>query len=160
MSRFKYQWIALDILFKMRYDSIPYSNKQPSDSLRAEATTVFTSLQYCCFVSCLCLGCSGVDQHTWPFWSVTVKPVGAQKTTLYQMRGDIHGFHMRYANMDLEVTELQNLCSFKCPMPRKFSRFRLRLLVLFILLWASQWSDTSAVVIHIYHRVKDLLSIY
>ena len=41
----------------------------------------------------------------------------------------------------------------------KFSRFRLRLLVLFILLWASPWSGTSAVVIHIYRRAKDLLSI-
>merc|ERR1711994_262734 len=49
MSRFIYQQIALDVLFQMRYDSFPNSNKQPSDSLRAEPTPVFLSLQYCCF---------------------------------------------------------------------------------------------------------------
>ena len=47
MSKFIYQQIALDVLFQMRYDSLPNSNKQPSDSLRAEATPVFTSKQDC-----------------------------------------------------------------------------------------------------------------
>ena len=47
MTRFLYQQIALDVLFQMRYDSLPNSNKQPCDSLRAEATPVFTSKQDC-----------------------------------------------------------------------------------------------------------------
>ena len=38
----------MDVLFQMRYGSLLDSNKQPSDSLRAEATPVFSSLQYCC----------------------------------------------------------------------------------------------------------------
>ena len=41
MSRFIYQQIALDVLFQMRYNSLPNSNKQPNDSLRAEATPCF-----------------------------------------------------------------------------------------------------------------------
>ena len=47
MSRFLYQQIALDVLFQMRYGSLPNSNKQPSDSLKSEATPVFTSKQDC-----------------------------------------------------------------------------------------------------------------
>ena len=47
MSTFLYQQIALDVLFQMRYDSLPNSNKQPSDSLKAETTSVFTSNQDC-----------------------------------------------------------------------------------------------------------------
>ena len=47
MSRFLYQQIALDVLFQMRYDSLPNSNKQPCDRMKAEATPVFTSNQDC-----------------------------------------------------------------------------------------------------------------
>ena len=50
ISKFIYQQIALDVLFQMRYGSLLNSNKQPSDSLRAEATPVFSSLQYYCFL--------------------------------------------------------------------------------------------------------------
>ena len=50
ISKFIYQQIALDVLFQMRYGSLLNSNKQPSDSLWAEATPVFSSLQYCCFL--------------------------------------------------------------------------------------------------------------
>ena len=52
MTRFLYQQIALDVLFQMRYVNLPNSNKQPSDSLKAEATPVFTSKQDC-FAYCL-----------------------------------------------------------------------------------------------------------
>ena len=31
----------MDVLFQMRYSGLPNSNKQPNDSLRAEATPVF-----------------------------------------------------------------------------------------------------------------------
>ena len=41
MIWFIYQQIALDVLFQMRYDSLPNSNKQPCDRLRAEATPCF-----------------------------------------------------------------------------------------------------------------------
>ena len=41
MSRFIYQQRALDVLFQMMYNSLPNSNKQPNDSLRAEATPCF-----------------------------------------------------------------------------------------------------------------------
>ena len=51
MSIFLYQQIALDVLFQMRYDSLPNSNKQPSDSLKAEATPVFTP-NLDCFAYC------------------------------------------------------------------------------------------------------------
>ena len=50
MSRFIYQQIALDVLFQMRYGSLLNSKKQQSDSLRAKATPVFSSLPYCCFL--------------------------------------------------------------------------------------------------------------
>ena len=43
----KYQQIALDVLFQMRYDSLLNSNKQSSDSLKAEVTTIFSSNQDC-----------------------------------------------------------------------------------------------------------------
>ena len=54
ISKFIYQQIALDVLFQMRYGSLLNSNKQPSGSLGAESTPVFSSLQYYCFLL-LCL---------------------------------------------------------------------------------------------------------
>ena len=50
MTRFIHQQIAVDVLFQMRYGSLLNSNKQPSDSLRAEATPDFSSVQSCCFL--------------------------------------------------------------------------------------------------------------
>ena len=47
MTAFLHQQIALDVLFQMRYDSLPNSNKQPCDRMKAEATPVFTSKQDC-----------------------------------------------------------------------------------------------------------------
>ena len=40
----------MNVLYQMGYGSLLNSKKQPSDSLRAEATPVFSSLQYCCFL--------------------------------------------------------------------------------------------------------------
>ena len=80
ISRFLYQQIALDALFQMRYDSLPNSNKQPCDSLKAEATPVFTSKQNC-FTYCFAQCCSpGVCRHPSSFWSVTLQPLGADQT--------------------------------------------------------------------------------
>ena len=74
ISKFIYQQIALDVLFQMRYGSLLNSNKQPSDSLRAEATPVFSSLQYCCFLLfcfLFLLRCSRVYQRDSIFLTVT-----------------------------------------------------------------------------------------
>ena len=68
----KYQQIALDVLFQMRYDSLLNSNKQSSDSLKAEVTTIFSSNQDCfayCFAQWWCFG---VCRHPSLFWSVTL----------------------------------------------------------------------------------------
>ena len=40
-SWFSYQQVALNLLFQMRYDSLPNSNQQPSDRLRAQASPCF-----------------------------------------------------------------------------------------------------------------------
>ena len=50
IAKIIYLQIALDVLFQMRYGSLLNSNKQPSDIMRAEATPVFSSVQYCCFL--------------------------------------------------------------------------------------------------------------
>ena len=98
-SWFSYQQVALNVLFQMRYESIPNSNKQPSDSLKAEATPVFTS-NLDCFAYCFAQWCSpGVCRHASSFWSVTLQPLGVDWATIYQLKGDIHCFHMRYDSM-------------------------------------------------------------
>ena len=91
MSRFLYQQIALDVLFQMRYDSLPNSNKQSSDSLKPEATPVFTSNQDCfayCFHSDGPLGSASIPPHfglplcnplkeirpPYPIWKLTYTP--------------------------------------------------------------------------------------
>ena len=52
MSKFLYQQIALDVLFQMRYDSLHNSNKQPCDSLRAEATRFQIKAGLFCLLLC------------------------------------------------------------------------------------------------------------
>ena len=42
------------------------------------------------------LECSGVCQHPSTFWSVTMQPLDADQPTIWQMKGDIPSFHMRY----------------------------------------------------------------
>ena len=42
------------------------------------------------------LECSGVYLSPFTFWSVTLQPVGANQATIWQMKGDIPSFHMRY----------------------------------------------------------------
>ena len=96
ISKFIYQQIALDVLFQMRYGSLLNSNKQPSDSLRAEATPVFSSLQYCCFLLfCFLfwLSCSGVCQHPPSFWSVTQSLLGAYQAAIPHLKEDSNTFH-------------------------------------------------------------------
>ena len=98
-SWFSYQQVALNVLFQMGYDSLPNSNKQPSDSLKAEATPVFTSNQDC-FAYCFAQWCSpGVCRHASSFWSVTLQPLGADQSTIPHMKGAFHSFHMRYISM-------------------------------------------------------------
>ena len=45
------------------------------------------------------LECSGVSQQSFTFWSVTLQPLGAYRSTIPHMKGDIHSFHMRYISM-------------------------------------------------------------
>ena len=73
-------------------------NSQVTDR-KAEATPVFTSLQYCCFAYCFCLSCSSFNQHTSRFWSVKLLALGADHATIPHMKGDCHSFHMRYSSM-------------------------------------------------------------
>ena len=47
----------------------------------------------------MALECSGVNQHTSTFWSVTLQPVGADQATIWQMKGDIPSFHMRHRRL-------------------------------------------------------------
>ena len=44
-SWFSYQQVALNVLFQMRYESIPYSKKQPSDRQRGWDTSCFHPIQ-------------------------------------------------------------------------------------------------------------------
>ena len=46
------------------------------------------------------LECSGVYQQSFTFWSVTLQPLGAYRSTIPHMKGDIHSFHMRYISMN------------------------------------------------------------
>ena len=94
-SWFSYQQVALNVLFQMGYDSLPNSNKQPSDSLKAEATPVFTSNQDC-FAYCFAQWCSpGVCRHASSFWSVTLQPLGADQSTIPHMKGELPSFNMK-----------------------------------------------------------------
>ena len=75
---FLYQQVALNVLFQMRYESIPNSTKQPIDSLKAEATPVFTTYQDC-FAYCFAQwGPSGVCRHASSFSSITLQALGVQ----------------------------------------------------------------------------------
>ena len=65
-SWFLYQQEALNLLFQMRYDSLPNSNKQPSDRQKALRTPIFTSKQDCfayCFAQRAFLGSTNYPLH-------------------------------------------------------------------------------------------------
>ena len=94
ISRFLYQQIALDVLFQMRYNSFPNSNKQPNDSLKAETPPVFSHLKHC-FAYCFAQWCPpGVCRHPSSFWSVTLQPLGADVTTISHMKEEIIYYNM------------------------------------------------------------------
>ena len=94
-----HQQVALNVLFQMRYESISNSKKQPSDSQKAKATPVFT-LNQACFAYCYAQWCSpGVCRHASSFWSVTLQPLGADKSTIPHMKGNLHSFHMMCISM-------------------------------------------------------------
>ena len=94
MSRFIYQQIALDVLFQMRYNSLPNSDKQPSNRLRAETTPCFHLSQLLLFCSLFLLTCSGVFQHSFTFWSVIQSLLGEYPATISHMKEDSNTFHM------------------------------------------------------------------
>ena len=45
------------------------------------------------------LECSGVCQHPSTFLSITMQPHGADQATIWQMKGDIPSFHIRYGRL-------------------------------------------------------------
>ena len=45
------------------------------------------------------LDCSGVYQQSFTFRSVTLQPLGAYRSTIPHMKGDIYSFHMRYGSL-------------------------------------------------------------
>ena len=155
-SWFSYQQVALNPLFQMRYDSLPNSEKQPSDSQRGWSNSCFhiSLVLFLLPASKTCLSnlvshsvtswsrwgyhisfergdlehhgvqkfwnflidryklsqvqitqfhmgleCSGVYQQSLTFWSVTLQPLGAYRSTIPHMKGNIHSFHMRYSSL-------------------------------------------------------------
>ena len=56
-------------------------------------------------------GLAGVCQTPSSFWSVTLQPVGADEATIWQMKGDILSFHMRYGRLN-SIHRLQRKINF------------------------------------------------
>ena len=42
---------------------------------------------------------SGVYQQSFTFWSVTLQPLGAYRSAILHMKGDINNFNMTYNSM-------------------------------------------------------------
>ena len=49
---------------------------------------------------------AGVNQHTSTFWSVTLQLVDGNQPTIWQMKVDIHSFHVRYRRL-ISIHRLQ-----------------------------------------------------
>ena len=79
---------AQTLLFQMWYDSLPNSEKLPSDSLRAEALHVFTSLLLFSFLLELCQPCHST------FWSVTQSMLVGYQATISPFEKDTQSFYM------------------------------------------------------------------
>ena len=47
----------------------------------------------------MALECSGVYQHSFTFWSVTLQPLAADQSTISHIKGKMDSFHMRYRIM-------------------------------------------------------------
>ena len=45
------------------------------------------------------LWCAGVYQYASTIWSVTLQPVGADQATIWQIKEDIHSYHMRHERL-------------------------------------------------------------
>ena len=80
-SKFIYQEIALNVLFLMRYNGSYNSKKQTSDSKRAEATSVFTSLYYCHSLQ--------PQKHVSTIWSFTQSFLGGDYATISHLKEEI-----------------------------------------------------------------------
>ena len=59
-------------------------------------------------------GLAGVCQPPSSFWSVTLQPVDAYQATIWQMKGDILSFYMRYRRL-ISIHRLQRKINF-CPL--------------------------------------------
>ena len=80
-SWFSYQQVALIILFHMRYDSMLYSKKQPSDSPRGWGSSKSSTSQ---------------DRT---LKSVTPLLLVADQATIPHIKGNVYSYHMRYGSM-------------------------------------------------------------
>ena len=45
------------------------------------------------------LWCARVYQYASTIWSVTLQPVGADQATIWQIKEDIHSYHMRHERL-------------------------------------------------------------
>ena len=80
-SWFSYQQVALIILFHMRYDSMLYSKKQPSDSPRGWGSSKSSTSQ----------------ERT--LQSVTPLLLIADQATIPHIKGNFYSYHVRYGSM-------------------------------------------------------------
>ena len=60
-------------------------------------------------------GLPGVCQTSSTFWSITLQPVAAGQPSIWQIKGDIPSFHMRYRRL-ISIRRLQRKISFG-PLP-------------------------------------------
>jgi len=114
-SWFSYQHVALNVLFQMRYDSLPNSKKQLSDRQRGWTPSVFTQLKDC-FAYCFAQWCSpGVCRYASSFWSVTQSFLWAHQATIPHMKEDSNTFHMT----PIIIILISKIVIFQCQSPYK-----------------------------------------
>ena len=130
----------------MRYDSLHNSKKQLYDRQRTETPPVFTPLKQC-FAYCFAHWRSpGVCRQPFSFWSITLKCLDADQSTIPNMKGDILSFHMMHRSMICSKRLQRN--SIRIPIEESYlvcSYF----LVPWSKLWVSfalwfTWTSTSA----------------
>ena len=90
-SWFLYQQVALNLLFQMRYDSLPNSEKQPCDSQRGWSNS--------CFHISPVLFLLPASKHASPIWSLTQSLLGADEATISHLKEEILSI-MGYKNFE------------------------------------------------------------
>ena len=114
-SWFSYQQVALNVLFHMRYDSMSYSKKQPSDKQRGWDTSCFHPTQP---LFCFCFAhwrSPGVCIHPSSFWSANQSFPWASQATIPHMKEDSNTFHMT----PITLIFIDKIFIFQCQSPYK-----------------------------------------